>query len=283
MKEFLEREYVAVFVHYVSSLRRITEETFLLWEPLKAVLIFFVFIFSIAFLFGKLIILLEGIQDIVPYLLGAIATLIIASFAVSAVLYVSEKIRVGDMIEFEGQLGKITKLGPIFTKIETPKNETIHIPNIMLTTKSMKRLTRKKIERPYIAHFSATLSYKIPLGIVYNLFFLAIKDTVDDLENDFGSGRISRGCECIRGFKEDIEEKIKELKEYKKTLQGKIDELRIKECDDELSRLRDEEKITSDRIEELENQLKDYKKHKPYVKNILCILFPYISSPREAD
>jgi small-conductance mechanosensitive channel len=238
----------------LQKFKKITEDTFSLWEPLRAVIVIFIIISLISFLLGELLALYKWIGGMLPYLLGGIATIVIASFAISLVLYISERIKKGDMIEFESQIGKIEKLGPIFTKIETPKNETIHVPNIMLTTKSMKRLTRQETtgEKPYIAHFSTTLSYKIPFGIVYCLFFLAIRDTADDLENDFERKRIGRGCECIRGLKEDIEKKISELR---KILVAPLNGS---------GTIPDRNSIGK-RIIELETQLKEHREYKPYV------------------
>lgn len=233
------RELIELF----QKFRKATEDSFSLWEPLRAVIVIFAIISLVAFLLGELLTIIEWVGGMLPYLLGGIATIVIASFAISLVLYSGEKIKKGDMIEFENQIGKIEKLGPVFTQIETPKNETIHVPNIMLTTKSLKRLTRQETnsEKPYIAHFSTTLSYKIPFGIVYCLFFLAIRDTADDLENDFERKRIGKGCECIRGLKEDIENKIGELSTAPhKTLARK-------------------------RTRDLENQLKEHQEYKPYV------------------
>lgn len=206
-----------------------------------------------AFAFGELASLFRVMAGLLPYLLGGVTTIAITSLVISVFLYGSGVMRMGDMIEFDGQIGEITEMGPIFSKIETPRNETIHIPNIILMKRSLKRLTRRRMigEKPYIAHFSTTLSRRIPFAIVYCLFFLAIRDTVDDLENDFEKKRIDRGYECIRGLKEDIERKIGELEKILMATQNR-------------SRSTPGKDLVMERIVELKNQLCEHVEYKPH-------------------
>lgn len=220
---------------FFLSVKKYAERIFLLWSPSKSILILFLIILLLTLPIGKSKDVVEFIKDVSPYLLGAFTTVVIASFIIAVALYGSEKVNIGDMIEFENHVGRIKKVGLIYTEIETPKNEIIYIPNIMLSAKVMKRLSRQKIggEKPYIAHFETTLSYEIPFGIVYCLFFLTIKDTVDDFENDLRKRRMKRGMECIRGIEENMGDIIRKLKMDRDELEEKIGELEKKrrECE----------------------------------------------------
>ena len=234
------------------------------FEPL---IIFSIWFFVSICIFRKLQTLLNGIKVILPYFLGAIATSVVINALVSIVLVISENIETGDMIKFEDQIGRIEKLGFIYTCIRTPKNEKIYVPNIMLSTKTMQKLSKRKIRgiKPYITRFKTTLSYKIPFGVVNSLFFLAIRDTADDLENDFRKGRIGRGLECIRSL-ENLDKKIDELTREKEKIEKKIEnESTYKGCPYELSTLKREKTIVDKRIKELEIQRENYEEYTPYV------------------
>lgn len=247
--------------HYLETFKQEVEKI-LPWSAVSYGILILIWIFFAFPLFGNLMTLIDAIGIFLPFILGAIATFIIVSIIVSVVLRITENIEVGDVIEFETHMGKIKKLGFFFTCIRTPKNEKVYIPNIMLSTKTMKKLGKQKIkgERPYIARFETTLSYRIPIGIINSLFFLAIRDTADDFENDFKNERIKKGMECIRGL-DDLSKKIEELEKDKEKT-----EKRIRSADqEERHELEEKRNVLEKRIKELKIQQENWKKYTPFV------------------
>lgn len=245
--------------------RKFKDETekILPWSAVSYGILILAWIFLMTLLFGKFMTLMNVISEVLPYILGAIAAFAILGIIISIVLRITENIKIGDMVEFDNHIGKIKKLGFVYTYIRTPKNERVYIPNIMLSTKTMKRLSRQKAEdeKPYITRFETTLTYKIPLGIVTSLFSLAIRDTADDLEGDFKNERLKKGVECIRSL-EDVSEKIEELKKYRKKIEKMI---RNTNREEKREKLENKRYILDKRIRELENQKKDWKKYTPFV------------------
>jgi small-conductance mechanosensitive channel len=242
--------------------------------PWSAVTFGIKLIFCLVFtacIFGIFVDLLNAIYKFLPYIFAAIAAFIVLSIIISIILRITENIDIGDMIEFENHIGKIRKMGFFYTYIRTPKNERVYIPNIFFSQKTMKKLSKKDIKKtkPYIARFRATLSYRIPFGIVNSLFSLAIRDTADDLENESRRGIIKRGMECIRGFKEDIEKNIEELEEDEKETKHEIESYqgkdKSKENKKKIEELKKKKTILAGRIEELKTQLGKSETYTPYV------------------
>ena len=55
--------------------------------------------------------------------------------------------KVGDMIEFKNYIGEVRSIELFYTRIKTPQNEQVIIPNGMITSNELRNMTKEKVRR----------------------------------------------------------------------------------------------------------------------------------------
>ena len=65
--------------------------------------------------------------------------------------------KVGDMIEFKNYIGEVRSIELFYTRIKTPQNEQVIIPNGMITSNELRNMTKEKVRR---LDLKIGLSYK---------------------------------------------------------------------------------------------------------------------------
>ena len=80
------------------------------------------------------------------------------NFACGLILLFEKPVKVGDIIEFNGEFGTVKDIGFRSTLIDTPDNESLIVPNSMLVTDQVTNLTHGDKEN---------LRVHIPIGVAY--------------------------------------------------------------------------------------------------------------------
>ena len=78
--------------------------------------------------------------------------------------------KVGDMIEFKNYIGEVRSIELFYTRIKTPQNEQVIIPNGMITSNELRNMTKEKVIR---------LDLKI--GVSYKSDILKVKKVLREI------------------------------------------------------------------------------------------------------
>ena len=78
--------------------------------------------------------------------------------------------KVGDMIEFKNYIGEVRSIELFYTRIKTPQNELVIIPNGMITSNELRNMTKEKVRR---------LDLKI--GVSYKSDILKVKKVLREI------------------------------------------------------------------------------------------------------
>ena len=78
--------------------------------------------------------------------------------------------RVGHMIEYKNYIGEVKSIEIFYTRIKTPQNELVIIPNGMITSNELRNMTKEKVKR---------LDLKI--GVSYKSDILKVKKVLREL------------------------------------------------------------------------------------------------------
>ena len=78
--------------------------------------------------------------------------------------------RVGHMIEYKNYIGEVKSIEIFYTRIKTPQNELVIIPNGMITSNELRNMTKEKVKR---------LDLKI--GVAYKSDILKVKKVLREI------------------------------------------------------------------------------------------------------
>lgn len=78
--------------------------------------------------------------------------------------------KVGQMIEFKNYIGEVRSIELFYTKIKTPQNELVIVPNGIITNNELRNMTNEKVRRLDIA-----------IGVSYNSDIKLVKNVLKDL------------------------------------------------------------------------------------------------------
>ena len=86
--------------------------------------------------------------------------------------------KVGDMIEFKNYIGEVRSIELFYTRIKTPQNEQVIIPNGMITSNELRNMTKEKVRR---------LDLKI--GVSYKSDILKVKKVLREIIDEEITGQ----------------------------------------------------------------------------------------------
>jgi len=91
------------------------------------------------------------------------------NFACGLILLFEKPIKVGDLLELNGNLGKVKDIGFRASLLDTPDNETLVVPNSNLVTDEIKNLTHGE---------NTDLRVHVPIGVAYGTDIGQVKDSL---------------------------------------------------------------------------------------------------------
>ena len=78
--------------------------------------------------------------------------------------------RVGHMIEYKNYIGEVKSIEIFYTRIKTPQNELVIIPNGMITSNELRNMTKEKVKRLYLK-----------IGVSYKSDILKVKKVLREI------------------------------------------------------------------------------------------------------
>lgn len=131
----------------------------------------------------------QGISVFLGILFSLGSTSIVANVVSGTILIYTRAFRVGDPIKIDDKFGQVIETTLLVTRLLTPTNEVISIPNSEIITSSIMNLNfaTKELDKPYIVRTTVYLGYEVPWRKAYEaLMEAALKmDGVADFPAPF--------------------------------------------------------------------------------------------------
>jgi small-conductance mechanosensitive channel len=125
----------------------------------------------------------KGVSLFVGLLVSLGSTSVVGQAASGLLLMYSRALKPGDYVRVGEMEGTVVILGMLSTKIRTPKNEEISIPNGVMIGTAIKNYTRLVKEEGVIVYTSVTIGYDTPWRQVHALLLQAA-DRTEGLRRD---------------------------------------------------------------------------------------------------
>ncbi|MGZ8915296.1 MAG: mechanosensitive ion channel family protein [Methylobacter sp.] len=142
---------------------------------------FLVIIFAIAIAYpyipGSSSRAFEGISIFLGVLISLGSTSLIANMVAGIVLTYMRGFRVGDVVKIGDTTGKVTAVTLLVTRLHTPKNVEITIPNSILMSSQVSNYSFAALEGNLILPAGVTIGYDTPWRQVHALLLLAAERT----------------------------------------------------------------------------------------------------------
>ncbi len=185
-------KYLVRFVHYlaneVKSERLKISGFYSDWaEPTFHIIRFLLYAFMIAMIYpylpGSKSGVFQGISVFVGLIVSLGSSTVIGNIIAGLVITYMRPFKLGDRIRLNDTTGNVIEKTPLVTRIRTPKNEVVTIPNSFIMSSHTVNYSASAREYGLIIHSEVTIGYDVPWRQVHRLLVEAALNTpgvVDD-------------------------------------------------------------------------------------------------------
>lgn len=124
----------------------------------------------------------QGISVFVGLIISLGSSTVIGNVIAGWVITYMRPFRKGDRIKLNDTVGDIIEKTPLVTRIRTPKNEIVTLPNSFIMSSQTVNYTTSAREFGLILHTEVTIGYDVPWRTVHRLLIQAALDTPDILK-----------------------------------------------------------------------------------------------------
>jgi small-conductance mechanosensitive channel len=142
-----------------------------------ALLWIFALVLSYEFLPGAKSDAFKGVSVFIGLVISLGSTGIMNQVMSGLMVTYSRAVRVGDFVRIGEVEGTVTQLGTLSTKIKTPRNEEVTIPNALVVSNAATNFSRHAATDGVLAPASVTIGYDVPWRQVHALLILAAERT----------------------------------------------------------------------------------------------------------
>ena len=151
-------------------------------EPSRRIVVALVWLFALVVAYpyvpGSGSVAFQGISVIAGVLVTLGSAGLVGQAMSGLVLMYSRSFRVGDYIQTGGMQGTVVELGLLSTRLRTPKNEVVTVPNNVVVTGAVTDYTASARQGyPLFIHSSVTIGYDTPWRRVHELLITAAEST----------------------------------------------------------------------------------------------------------
>ena len=143
------------------------------YNIIRTILYIFMFIIIFPHLPGSDSEIFKGVSVFLGVLFSLGSTSVIGNIVSGLVITYMRPFKVGDRIKMGEFLGNVIEKTPLVTRIKTPKNEMITIPNASIMTAQTINYTNSASEYGLILYTTITVGYEIPWRKVHELLMEA--------------------------------------------------------------------------------------------------------------
>ena len=115
----------------------------------------------------------KGVSIFIGALISFGSTSAIANIVAGVVITYMRPYQIGDRVKIQDTIGDVVEKTILVTRIRTPKNEDVTIPNANIITNHLINYSANSKKEGVILHTSITIGYDVPWNKVENLLLLA--------------------------------------------------------------------------------------------------------------
>lgn len=150
-------------------------------KPSFSIIKFLLYAFMIAMIYpylpGSSSKIFQGISVFVGVIVSLGSSTVIGNIMAGLVITYMRPFKIGDRIKLNDTVGNVTEKTPFVTRIRTPKNEIITIPNSFILSSHTVNYSASAQDYGLIIHSSVTIGYDAPWRTVHELLIDAAKST----------------------------------------------------------------------------------------------------------
>lgn len=150
-------------------------------KPSFSIIKFLLYAFMIAMIYpylpGSSSKIFQGISVFVGVIVSLGSSTVIGNIMAGLVITYMRPFKIGDRIKLNDTVGNVTEKTPFVTRIRTPKNEIITIPNSFILSSHTVNYSASAQDYGLIIHSSVTIGYDAPWRTVHDLLIAAAKST----------------------------------------------------------------------------------------------------------
>ena len=155
--------------------------------PTYHIIRFLLYAFMIAMIYPYLPGAKSGVFQVISVFIGLIVSLgsstVIGNVIAGLVITYMRPFKLGDRIQLNDTTGNVIEKTPLVTRIKTPKNEVVTIPNSFIMSSHTVNYSASAREYGLIIHSEVTIGYDVPWRQVHQLLIEAALNTpgvIDD-------------------------------------------------------------------------------------------------------
>ena len=92
--------------------------------------------------------------------------------------------RIGDRIKLGEVIGDVIEKTPFVTRLKTPRNEIITMPNSSILSSQVTNLTLSASDYGLIVHANVAVGYEVPWQVAHELLIKAAKATENTIKRE---------------------------------------------------------------------------------------------------
>lgn len=119
----------------------------------------------------------QGVSVFIGLIISLGSSSVIGNMMAGLVMTYMRPFKLGDRIKLNDTIGNVVEKTPFVTRIVTPKNEIITIPNSFMMSSHTINYSDSARTRGLIIHTTVTIGYEVDWRIVHNLLIKAAEET----------------------------------------------------------------------------------------------------------
>jgi small-conductance mechanosensitive channel len=125
----------------------------------------------------------QGVTIFMGVLLSLGSTGFVANAVGGLMIIYMRPFVIGDFVKIGNNIGTVVSKGMLVTRLNTPKNEEISVPNKMVTENQIVNYSSEDKEKGVYLHTTVTIGYDVPWRDVHKIMIDAAKRTSNILED----------------------------------------------------------------------------------------------------
>lgn len=124
----------------------------------------------------------QGISIFFGLLVSLGSTSVVANIMAGIVITYTRAFKIGDRVRIADTEGDIIERSAFVTRLRTPKNEEVAVPNAMVMANHIVNFSAQAKEEGVLLHTTVTIGYDVPWPTVHELLISAARKTDDVLD-----------------------------------------------------------------------------------------------------
>ena len=156
-------------------------------KPTSVIVKLIIFVFALVFVFpylpGSDSPAFQGVSIFIGVLLSLGSTGFVANAVGGLMIIYMRPFIIGDVVKIGENLGTVVSKGMLVTRLNTPKNEEISVPNKMVVEGQIVNYSSEEKGKGIFMHTTVTLGYDVPWRKVHEVMIEAAKRTPEIIDD----------------------------------------------------------------------------------------------------